>query len=118
MRTLTLLFLLLAASVLRSQVVVSENAGRSKNTFPLVSAKEKAAVVYDANDYLVVQKTAGLFVDDVENVTGQKLLLTDEVKKEKVIILVGTIEKNRLIRQLAEKGKLTSPHWKVHGNAI
>lgn len=106
MRTLTLLFLLLAASVLRSQVIVSENAGRSKNTFPLISAKEKAAVVYDANDYLVVQKTAGLFVDDVENVTGQKLLLTDEVKKEKVIILVGTIEKNRLIRQLAEKGKI------------
>ena len=63
-------------------------------------------MVYDADDYLVVQKTAELFVADVESVTGKQLRLTDTVKGDKEIIVVGTIEKNRLIRQLAEKGKL------------
>ena len=38
--------------------------------------------------------------------TGQQLRLTDKLKGDKEIIIVGTVEKNRLIRQLAEKGKL------------
>ena len=66
----------------------------------------KRQVVYDTDDYLVVHKTAELFVSDVESVTGQQLRLTDKLKGDKEIIIVGTVEKNRLIRQLAEKGKL------------
>lgn len=106
MRTFSLLILMLLTSALQSQVVVSENAVRSKNAFPLVTSKVKASVVYDANDYLVVRKTAGLFVSDIENVTGYKLNLTDEPGDGKAVVIVGTIEKNRLIRRLAEKGKI------------
>ena len=106
MRILFLLVILSVASALQSQVVVKENMFQSKSAFPLVTSNTKAAVVYDADDYLVVQKTAELFVADVESVTGKQLRLTDTVKGDKEIIVVGTIEKNRLIRQLAEKGKL------------
>ena len=106
MRILFLLVILSVASALQSQVVVKENMIQSKSAFPLVTSNTKAAVVYDADDYLVVQKTAELFVADVESVTGKQLRLTDTVKGDKEIIVVGTIEKNRLIRQLAEKGKL------------
>lgn len=93
-------------SALQSQVVIKENAIQSKYAFPLVTSKAKAVVVYDTDDYLVVHKTAELFVSDVESVTGQQLRLTDKLKGDKEIIIVGTVEKNRLIRQLAEKGKL------------
>ena len=106
MRILFLLVVLSVTSALQSQVVIKENAIQSKYAFPLVTSKAKAVVVYDTDDYLVVRKTAELFVSDVESVTGQQLRLTDKLKGDKEIIIVGTVEKNRLIRQLAEKGKL------------
>lgn len=92
-------------SALQSQVVIKENAIQSKYAFPLVTSKAKAVVVYDTDDYLVVRKTAELFVSDVESVTGQQLRLTDKLKGDKEIIIVGTVEKNRLIRQLAEQAR-------------
>ena len=58
MRILFLLVILSVASALQSQVVVKENMIQSKSAFPLVTSYTKAAVVYDADDYLVVQKTA------------------------------------------------------------
>lgn len=106
MRKLTLLLMLLMTSAVQSQIVVTENAVRSKSAFPLLTTKVKAAVVYDSNDYLVVRKTAGLFVSDIENVTGNKLKLTNQLQGDKAVIIVGTIEKNSLIQQLAEKGKI------------
>ena len=94
------------ASVLQSQVVVNENIKHSKNVFPLVTSNVEATVCYDANDYLVVKKATELFVSDIENVTGQRLKLTNECKKGRAVVIVGTIEKNRAIRQLASKGKI------------
>ena len=106
MRIFSLLILLVVASALQSQVVVNENVKHSKYTFPLVASKIKAAVCYDANDYPVVKKVAELFVSDIENVTGQRLKLADEWKKGKTVVIVGTIEKNQAIRQLASNGKI------------
>ena len=86
MRILFLLVVLSVTSALQSQVVIKENAIQSKYAFPLVTSKAKAAVVYDTDDYLVVHKTAELFVSDVESVTGQQLRLTDKLKGDKEII--------------------------------
>lgn len=88
-----LLIVLSVTSALQSQVVIKENAIQSKYAFPLVTSKAKAVVVYDTDDYLVVHKTAELFVSDVESVTGQQLRLTDKLKGDKEIIIVGTVEK-------------------------
>ncbi|WP_248006554.1 hypothetical protein [Bacteroides thetaiotaomicron] len=82
-----LLVVLSVTSALQSQVVIKENAIQSKYAFPLVTSKAKAVVVYDTDDYLVVRKTAELFVSDVESVTGQQLRLTDKLKGDKEIIL-------------------------------
>lgn len=106
MRTLSLLLMLLLASALQSQVAVHDDAVRSKNAFPLVTSKVKATVCYDVDDYPVVQKAAGLFVSDMEQVTGRRLKLATELRGAKTVVIVGTIEKNRLIRQLAQKGKI------------
>ena len=106
MRIFSLLILLVVASALQSQVVVNENVKHSKYTFPLVASKIKATVCYDANDYPVVKKVAELFVSDIENVTGQRLKLADEWKKGRTVVIVGTIEKNQAIRQLASNGKI------------
>lgn len=89
MRILFLLVVLSVTSALQSQVVIKENAIQSKYAFPLVTSKAKAVVVYDTDDYLVVRKTAELFVSDVESVTGQQLRLTDKLKGDKEIIIVG-----------------------------
>ena len=106
MRIFSLLILLVVASALQSQVVVNENVKHSKYAFPLVASKIKATVCYDANDYPVVKKVAELFVSDIENVTGQRLKLADEWKKGRTVVIVGTIEKNQAIRQLASNGKI------------
>ena len=106
MRIFSLLILLVVASALQSQVVVNENVKHSKYAFPLVASKIKATVCYDSNDYPVVKKVAELFVSDIENVTGQRLKLADEWKKGKTVVIVGTIEKNQAIRQLASNGKI------------
>lgn len=106
MKTLFLLMMLLLTSVVQSQVVVNEHTIRSKYAFPLVTSKVKATVCYDTNDYPVIQKVAELFVSDMEKVTGQKLKLSDEVRKEGMIVIVGTIERNQAIRQLVSKGKI------------
>ena len=45
-------------------------------------------------------------MSDIENVTGQRLKLADEWKKGRTVVIVGTIEKNQAIRQLASNGKI------------
>ncbi len=106
MRIFSLLILLMITSVLQSQVVVKENASCGRNVFPLVTSNMETTVCYDVNDYLVVKKAAELFVSDIENVTGQKMELTNECKQGRSVVIVGTIEKNQVIRQLASKGKI------------
>lgn len=106
MRILSLLIMFLITSAMHSQVIVNENAKHGKYTFPLVTSKARATLYYDMGDYPVVKKVAGLFVSDIENVTGQRLKMTNEWKNEKILVIVGTIEKNQAIQQLASEGKI------------
>lgn len=106
MRTLSLLLIALMATTVKAQLIVNEKPLHGKHSFSLVTSKAVASICYDAADYLVVQKTAGLFVADIELVTGRKLKLTSELVKDKEIVIVGTIEKNQLIRRLASQGKI------------
>lgn len=106
MRIFSLLMVLMMASALQSQVIVDESAKSGKNVFPLVTSNMEATVYYDVNDYLVVKKATELFVSDIENVTGERIELTNEYKKGRTVVIVGTIEKNQAIRQLASKGKI------------
>lgn len=67
-----------------------------------------AADVYiDPADHEVVKITAGLLAEDIERVTGKKSRLEHSVKTgSPVVVIIGTVGKNRWIDKLAEEGKL------------
>jgi len=72
----------------------------------IVGGRKVAAVAFDAQDYPVVQLAAGLLADDVQRVTGQRPVVTNDPAGSPQLIVVGTLGKSALIQQLAAAGKL------------
>lgn len=98
--------LLLSSSVALAQVSLSQNSSGS-NVFSLVGKKDKACVYYDAQDFEVVKTTAGLFANDVKEVSGQILgVATTKETPQKNCIIVGTLGHNEWIDQMIAKKKL------------
>lgn len=98
--------LLLSSSVALAQVSLSQNSSGS-NVFSLVGKKDKACVYYDAQDFEVVKTTAGLFANDVKEVSGQILgVATTKEAPQKNCIIVGTLGHNEWINQMIAKKKL------------
>ena len=98
--------LLLSSSVALAQVSLSQNSSGS-NVFSLVGKKDKACVYYDAQDLEVVKTTAGLFANDVIEVSGQILgVATTKEAPQKNCIIVGTLGHNEWIDQMIAKKKL------------
>lgn len=95
---------LLIPQLLFSQVVVQKHAAEKTSDFTIASGNRLATVCYDANDFASVKKTAQLFAEDVERVTGRKPLVT--TTKSETMILIGTIERNLLIKELVRTKKL------------
>ncbi|MFA9391987.1 MAG: glycosyl hydrolase 115 family protein [Prolixibacteraceae bacterium] len=89
------LIVLILPEFLIAQKVDLISETKSENAFLLNDCQ----VVYDKDDYSVVKKVAHLFANDIELVTGQTPIVTCHEPKEN-IILIGTIEKNKLINQL------------------
>ena len=98
--------LLLSSSVALAQVSLSQNSSGS-NVFSLVGKKDKACVYYDAQDFEVVKTTAGLFANDVKEVSGQILgVATTKEAPQKNCIIIGTLGHNEWIDQMIAKKKL------------
>ena len=98
--------LLLSSSVALAQVSLSQNSSGS-NVFSLVGKKDKACVYYDTQDFEVVKTTAGLFANDVKEVSGQILgVATTKEAPQKNCIIVGTLGHNEWIEQMVAKKKL------------
>lgn len=72
----------------------------------MVGGKGDAVVVADAQDYPVVQLAANLFADDVQRVTGRRLVVTNTPVASRDLIIVGTLGKSALIQKLVTDGKL------------
>ena len=106
MKHLFLLTLLLIPCTLFAEVKLSDRPSSGKDAFNLVERKSQAAICFDDNDYLVVKKAASLFAADVEMVTGHKPSLQTDLRNNKTLLIVGTIEKNAFIRQLSKEGKI------------
>lgn len=98
--------LFLCASTVSAQVSLSQsNAG--SDVFILIGGKERAGVYYDARDFEVVKKSARMFADDVQQVTGQTIEVgATKSALSKSCIIVGTLGHNELIDQLVSKKKL------------
>ena len=98
--------LLLSSSAALAQVSLSQNSSGS-NVFSLVGKKDKACVYYDTKDFEVVKTTAGLFANDVKEVSGQILgVATTKEAPQKNCIIVGTLGHNEWIEQMVAKKKL------------
>lgn len=106
MRYLFLLATLLCVSASHAQIHIQEYFLKGKSGFALSAGKEQATIYYDVNDELVVKKAAELFSNDIERVTGRKPKVTHANGKAKTQVIVGTIEKNELIQELARKGEI------------
>ncbi|WP_121356240.1 glycosyl hydrolase 115 family protein [Flavisolibacter nicotianae] len=102
-----LIGLLLSVAVLQSvphaQNIISDKA--EAGAFPIVSAAQKATIVFDEADDTLVQKAAQLLANDIEMVSGKKLQTTSTAAT-KNIILVGSMGKSRFIQQLVAAKKL------------
>lgn len=75
--------------------------------FPLADSQHVSGIYFDAEDYTVVQISAGLLADDLERVTGKKtdthaVNCLQDLGQEPAVI-AGTIGKSNLIRQLIEQ---------------
>lgn len=77
-----------------------------RGDFPIV-ANSATTIYTDKNDDWLVQKTASLFQNDVEMVTGKKPNISHELpSKANNIIISGTITGSKLIQQLIQDKKI------------
>jgi len=75
--------------------------------FPLVSGEQSAPIYADENDHWLVQKAANLLQSDIEKVTGKKPDLAHALPAAaKNIIIIGSLDKSGLIKQLVTANKL------------
>lgn len=63
-------------------------------------------VVVDAKEFPVVQLAANFFADDVQRVSGHRLVVTNAPAAAPQMIIVGTLGQSALIDKLAGEGKL------------
>jgi hypothetical protein len=81
-----------------------------KNTadaFPVVTQKFAASIYVDDGDCFLIRKAASLLQQDIQSVTDQKLKIVNSTASlEKNMIIIGSIEKSSLIRQLVKSKKL------------
>lgn len=85
-------------------ITIQKEAG----AFPLVSDSGRAATLYvDKNDDWLVQKAASLLQQDIQQVTGIKPGLSNNLTgKGNYCIIIGSVGQSPLIRQLAAGNKL------------
>jgi hypothetical protein len=95
----------LAASAAGNLEVLTKPSNNA-DCITMVGGKGDAILVVDPQDYPVVQLAANLFADDVQRVTGRRLMVTNTPDGSPQLIVVGTLGKSALIQKLAADGKL------------
>lgn len=89
-----------------AQVSLSDGK-ENKSAFPVITRHAAAVVCYDEADAAVVKKAVGLFVDDVDRVTGKRIRASASLPAgSEAVILVGTLGKNKQIDRLVASGKI------------
>ena len=95
----TWLFILMLISAIVAPV--------SAQDFQLVTKQNHAIILIDDQDYPTVKLCAGLFRDDVERVTGYKpSLITKQTEPIPYCVIIGSIERSRIIRKLISSRKI------------
>jgi glycosyl hydrolase family 115 (putative glucuronidase)/glycosyl hydrolase family 115 len=94
--------LLLFALNLSAQDFISDK--KEAGSFLLCSSSQPAIICIDSNDDWLVHKAASLLQTDIEKVTGNKPELINDIRGAKgTVIVIGSIEKSLLIKQLTQQ---------------
>jgi len=96
----TLCLLLLNSSFLKAQFEVTDKKTSDAINF------SKLKIVYDANDPVSVKTAVQLFSKDVEQVTGSLPGINTSLVNADVLLIAGTVDNNKWIRELADKRKI------------
>ena len=102
---LSLLLLLGCLSAGAAPITITDQA--TAGAFPIVSARERAAIIYDAADARVVQIAANAVRDDIRAITGSTLSVRSIVQQAPHAIIAGTIGRSKYIDQLIAEGKVS-----------
>jgi hypothetical protein len=88
------------------QQVFTETA--APNSIGIAGAAATAPICTDTRDYMLVQKSAALLQQDIDSVTGRRPLLVHSLPPAtaNTIIIIGTIERSTLIRDLVKRNKI------------
>jgi hypothetical protein len=76
--------------------------------FSIVSGKDRATICIDQNEASVVRKAAGMFQNDVSEITGFKPLLQKEIPSSGNAIITGTLGKSKLLQSVIKKYQLST----------
>jgi hypothetical protein len=101
-----MLFVCLSALLTPSHAQNFITEKRGDNLFPITTTSRSASIIVDPADHWLVQKTAVFLQTDIESVTGQKPLVKNSPEStEKNIIVIGSLDKSSLIRELVAAKK-------------
>ncbi len=107
------ILLILLPHLLFSQQNLNFKVDKSKSCFTIVGSTEQVSIVYDTSENILVKKAAVFFADDIERVSGKRLLVSDiNNYREGNIIIVATVGNNRLIERLVADKKLNIENLK------
>ena len=81
---------------------------QSRKTFNIVTSEIKTSIILADNEAVVIQKAAGMFRNDVWSITGQKLSIQHDYDFKGSVIVIGTLGKSKLLKQVIEKYKLAT----------
>jgi hypothetical protein len=98
-------FLFFTIPLLFAQNIITEK--KIAGSFPIVSSLGLPVIYTDDQDFVLAQKAGEFLRSDVERVTGKKLSLVHSLSSSaNHIIIIGTLEKSSLIRQLVAEKKI------------
>jgi hypothetical protein len=94
-----------AGTAFAAPAYVADRAGA--DSFPLVTGKKAAALVVSGSDHPGVIRVAGDLQADIERVSGiRPALHIDEIPQAAQLVLIGSIDRSPLVRDLISAGRL------------
>ena len=105
-KTILFVYILFGALTNANAQFVAES--KQANTFSLTNA----AIYVDDNDLSLVKKSAELLQQDVEMVTGKKPQIINKISANSTIIIIGTIERSAVLKNMIEAKKINATSLK------
>jgi hypothetical protein len=102
-----ILLLTAGSTSLFAQSIISNT--KAAGSVVLADPKETAVIYVSADDYFLVQKAASFLQQDIEAVTGKKPAIVNTLPKSaKNLVILGSMDKSSVIRQLVNNKKITT----------